>query len=134
MWLPRSLDGPKTPSPPARRWADAEVLELGCGRGLPGWLALELGAKSVCHTDCDDRALEGIEGAMQSSGSTYSPTQHQLRHLLWEQDLEDEAHALASDPARKLESKRHWSDASRLEKYPKLGTRLKHVTLDAMLP
>eukprot|EP00391_Amoebophrya_sp_Ameob2_P010909 CAMPEP_0178987960 /NCGR_PEP_ID=MMETSP0795-20121207/3556_1 /TAXON_ID=88552 /ORGANISM="Amoebophrya sp., Strain Ameob2" /LENGTH=585 /DNA_ID=CAMNT_0020679203 /DNA_START=457 /DNA_END=2214 /DNA_ORIENTATION=+ len=34
-----------------------EVMEIGCGSGLVGLVAGLFGAKEVCFTDCDDRAL-----------------------------------------------------------------------------
>ena len=38
-----------------------DVLEIGCGLGLPGLVAGARGAAHVTLADCDDRALERLE-------------------------------------------------------------------------
>ncbi len=72
------------------------VLELGCGRALPGLLSAVLGAVTVTLSDCDQRALGSLAEAIRRNNLTDSVL---TRHLLWQRDGDGE------------ETVRHWSDA-----------------------
>lgn len=102
-------------------WENSTVLELGCGRGLPSILAIKLGAKSVCITDCDDRALLGLVQSGAFSTAMAAGGHHTLNHLLWEQDLNHTAVAASQADTSVPQSERlqhekvrHWADAYRL--------------------
>jgi len=97
-----------------RRWNDLDVLELGCGRGLPGVVAVAFGARHVVLTDCDDRALVGLEHVLLQPKD--SAGTHRLNHLLWEQDANDEV----ADPLLPYERVRHWSDRHSTSRFASL--------------
>jgi hypothetical protein len=94
---------------------------------VPGLLAVQLGARSVCLTECDDRALEGIMNSGLFTAAD-AAAGHSLQHLLWEQDLEDEEVESGVDPNRTTPERiRNWSDAHRLaDDFPALAPEIKY--------
>ena len=122
---------------PARYCRGRDVLELGCGRALPGLLAGALGARSVTVTDCDHRALDALPAAVALNAAPASFGSHgvalglattadtppaiaadtastavpcSVRHLVWQRDEQRLRgdEAAADDEACTLP---HWSAA-----------------------
>ncbi|KAK3241697.1 hypothetical protein CYMTET_48557 [Cymbomonas tetramitiformis] len=85
-----------------------DVLELGCGRALPGLLAAQCGSTRVILTDCDHRALDMLRPTIdvQLQLEDHGPTE--AMYMLWEEDqklLEDATEEGFSG------STRHWSNS-----------------------
>ena len=71
--------------------ADTEILDVGCGSGILGMLALKFGARYAVGTDLDPCAIDATHENMEANGISREQYEVMIGNIIDDREVQDKA-------------------------------------------